>query len=64
MNRIRRARIIAGLTQGELAARIGVSPVAISKWENQLSHPRPKRLKQLSETLQISVEDLLMEDGA
>ena len=37
----------AGLTQSELAARLGVSYKAIGAWESGLSYPGAERLKQM-----------------
>jgi transcriptional regulator with XRE-family HTH domain len=36
----RRIRLAAGLSQAELAAAVGVSPVAISRWEAGDRRPR------------------------
>ena len=35
---IRKARIRSGLTQKELADRLGVTNTAVSKWERGVSH--------------------------
>lgn len=48
-----------GYTQEELAARLGVSPQAVSKWENDLSCPDIMLLPSLAQTLGVSVDDLL-----
>lgn len=37
-DRIRHYRKRGGLTQGQLAEIIGVSPQAVSKWETGVSH--------------------------
>lgn len=63
MNRIKRARLCLGLTQGQLAERLGVSTVSVCKWETGEANPSPKRWKLIAETLHTSVEDLL-EEGA
>lgn len=47
-------RIEKGLTQQELADRVGVSSVAISKWELGSANPRPKYREKLSEVLGIN----------
>ena len=41
---IRAARTTEGLTQGELAARIGVSQSAVSFWENGAETPKIEHL--------------------
>lgn len=63
MNRIKRARLVAGLTQDELAKKLSVSNVAICRWENGLNFPRPSRLKLIAKTLHIPVEELIEEAG-
>lgn len=64
MNRIKRARLIEGLTQGELAGQLGVSPVSVCKWENGRTFPSTRRLKRVAEVLHTTVADLLEEEGA
>ena len=48
-----------GLTQKELAEIIGVTDKAVSKWENGRGFPDVSLLKPLSETLKISVTELI-----
>lgn len=48
-----------GMTQAELAARLGITAAAVSKWENGESKPRVDMLYRLSELLGVSVEELL-----
>ena len=64
MNQFKRARLVQGLTQGELAKELGVSTVQISKWENGKTFPSVKRLKRVAEALHITVADLLEEERA
>ena len=59
MNRIKRARLIRGITQTELAEELGVSVVTVSKWELNRSFPRAKRLKKVADVLHTTVPDLL-----
>ena len=61
MNQIKKARLAAGLTQGELAKKLSISVVSVCKWENGHTFPRPKRLKQVAKVLHIPVKDLLEE---
>lgn len=58
-SRISRCRKEQGLTQEELAARMGVSPQAVSKWENDVSCPDISLLPQLCGTLGITSDELL-----
>ena len=48
-----------GLTQEQLAERLGVTPQAISKWENGTSDPNTSNLFALAKLYSISVEELL-----
>lgn len=54
---IRTARLERGLTQGELAARIGVSQSTISFWENGTETPMVKHLITLALELPEIVEN-------
>jgi transcriptional regulator with XRE-family HTH domain len=57
--RIAEARKRKGLTQDQLAEAMGVSPQAVSKWENDISCPDITLLPQLADYFGISVDDLL-----
>ena len=65
MDQIKIGRFIAecrkkkGLTQMELAERIGVTDRAVSKWENGRSMPDSSIMLALCKELEISVNDLL-----
>ena len=48
-----------GLTQEGLAERMGVSPQAVSKWENDQNCPDIALLPQLARTLGVTVDHLL-----
>ena len=58
-NRISKYRKEKGLTQEELAAKLGVSSQAVSKWENDASCPDISLLAQLCKNLGISTDELL-----
>ena len=47
-----------GLTQEELAEKIGVSKSAIAKWETDGGIPDRDNLKRLSEKMHVSVDEL------
>ena len=47
-----------GLTQEELAEKVGVSKSAIAKWETDGGIPDRDNLKRLSEIINVSVDDL------
>ena len=48
-----------GLTQAQLADRMGVTDKAVSKWERDLSCPDVSSIPRLAEVLGISVEQLM-----
>ncbi len=58
--KISNVRNAKGLTQAELAEKIGVSTEAVSKWEQDKYRPGPDKLKKLKRLLKL---DLYEEDG-
>ena len=48
-----------GLTQEELATHMGVSPQAVSKWENDQTCPDISALPKLASLLGVTVDELL-----
>ncbi len=58
-NRIQKYRKVKSMTQEELANRLGVSPQAVSKWENDASCPDISLLPQLCTVLGVSADELL-----
>ncbi len=57
-NKIKQLRQRSGLTQEQLAGRVGVSAQSISKWENQISMPDIVLLPILAEEFGVSVDEL------
>ncbi|MGI5874071.1 MAG: helix-turn-helix domain-containing protein [Bacillota bacterium] len=53
-----------GMTQAELAGKMGVTDKAVSKWERDLSYPDITSVPKLAETLDVSVEELMMSTAA
>lgn len=47
-----------GITQEELAERLGVSPQAVSKWENDLSCPDIMLLPELAKLFDVAIDEL------
>lgn len=47
--KVKAARLRAGLTQLELSAKLGVTPTTISKWERGVSVPLPRYLRKLAQ---------------
>lgn len=62
--RIKYHRKRLGMTQEQLAARMGVSAQAVSKWENDLSCPDISILPELAALFGISVDELLGKSSA
>lgn len=52
----------AGFTQEEIAVRLGVSPQAVSKWENDLSCPDIMLLPEIAKLYGKTVDELLSTD--
>lgn len=48
-----------GMTQLELAEKMGVTDKAVSKWERDLSYPDLHSIPKLAEIFGVSVEDLM-----
>ena len=64
MNRIKLMRKEKGMTQGELAAKLGVAQNTVSNWESGIRNPDPESLKKLANVLECSVDFLLENDSA
>ena len=56
--RVREFRTAAGMTQQQLAEKLGVSAQAVSKWENNSASPDVYLLPQIAELLKTSVDAL------
>ena len=56
---IARRRKEIGLTQKELAERLGVTNKAVSKWETGGGMPDVSVLETLADALEVSVDELL-----
>lgn len=62
--RIAQKREQSGLSQSELARRLGLSPQAIQKWESEVSVPRGRRLDEIAGALSTSVGFLVTGEAA
>lgn len=58
-NRISQLRKENGITQEEMAEKLGVTPQAVSKWENDISYPDILLLPKIAEMLGVTVDELL-----
>lgn len=57
--RIKAARRKVGLTQTELAGKLGISFQSIAQWENDLRNPKLETLQKIASALEIDVTELL-----
>ncbi len=60
--RIAQLRRGKAMTQDDLAAQLGVSSQAVSKWENDLSCPDIMLLPYLAEIFQVSIDELFSKE--
>lgn len=58
-SRIAQKRKALGLTQEALAAQLGISSQAVSKWENDISYPDIALLPALAKVLNCTTDELL-----
>lgn len=63
-DRVAAARETVGLTQKDLARRLGVKHKTLAAWEDDLSEPRANKLQMLSGILNVSMRWLLTGQGA
>ena len=56
--KIRALRFKAGLTQEQLAEKLGLGPQAVSKWETGAAMPDISLLPRLAETFGVSIDEL------
>ncbi|MBQ7600022.1 MAG: helix-turn-helix domain-containing protein [Clostridia bacterium] len=56
--KIRQLRFKAGLTQEQLADRLGIGPQSVSKWENSVAMPDITLLPLIAEIFGVSIDDL------
>lgn len=62
-DRLAAAREAAGMTQSQLARRLGVKKATIADWENDLSEPRANRLSMMAGMINVSIMWLLTGEG-
>ena len=60
--KLKQARVAAGLSQEQLSEQIGVSRSAVAKWESDKGMPDIQNLKVLAQLLNTSI-DYLLDDG-
>ena len=62
-DRVAGAREAAGMTQAELARRLGVRQRTLAGWEDDMSEPRANKLQMLAGMLNVSIRWLLTGEG-
>lgn len=62
-DRMAGAREAAGLSQDDLARRLGVRLKTVQAWEDDLSEPRANRLQMMAGMLNVSLRWLLTGEG-
>lgn len=62
-DRVAGAREAAGMSQIQLARRLGVKKATLTAWEDDLSEPRANKLSMLAGLLNVSIKWLLTGEG-
>lgn len=62
-DRVAGAREAAGMTQAQLARRLGIKKVTVSAWEQDLSEPRANKLSMMAGLVNVSIMWLLTGEG-
>ena len=62
-DRIRKARIGAGLTQLEVANKLGINRVSVTQWETGVTRPVGDKLEKMARLLNVSADWLIMDEG-
>ncbi len=62
-DRVAAAREQTGMTQSEMAKRLGVKVSTLRNWEQDLSEPRANRLSMMAGLLNVSIMWLLNAEG-
>ncbi|RIK36688.1 MAG: XRE family transcriptional regulator [Chloroflexi bacterium] len=58
MRTIRELRESAGLTQFELAVKVGVTPATVYNWERGRYEPKASQLRTLARVFGVSMDDI------
>jgi len=62
-DRVSGAREATGMTQAQLARRLGVKKATLSSWEDDLSEPRANKLSMMAGLVNVSIMWLLTGEG-
>lgn len=58
---LKKARTDAGITQAELAKRLGVTPQTVSQYERGIKKPKVETLARFADAMSVSIDSLLDE---
>lgn len=58
LSRLKERRSATGLTQAELAAKVGVTRRSVIRWESGQTIPGVRKIERIAEALDCEVEDL------
>lgn len=64
INRFRKTRLSAKMTQAQAAEKIGVDPITIIQWEKGSNTPTRRNLEKAATVYGCSTNDLLEPDAA
>lgn len=56
---LRSRRLLAGLTQAALAAKVGVHPITLVRYETGKMQPRPDTAQRIARALGVEISDLV-----
>lgn len=62
-DRIKAARVAAGLTQEQVARQFGIKGSAVTQWESDASRPESRRMGTLAAMLRVSLDHLVRGEG-
>jgi len=62
-DRVAAAREAAGMSQAQLARRLGIKKATLTAWEQDLSEPRANKLTMLAGVVNVSMSWLLTGEG-
>ena len=57
--RLKELRKLSGISQKELAKRMGVTPQTILNWENEIYEPKIQQLIQLADIFDVTIDYLV-----
>lgn len=60
---LRNRRLLAGLTQRALAAKVGVHPISMTRYESGTIRPRPDTVARIAKALGVEISDLASVNG-